>query len=216
MWEQFRCVGSKFEVESYYSKPLSNIWHGHCNYFLCLCHLKLYDSNAKSSLNDITECMLATMHDAAILSKIHISQSKTDPGSVSQHWQYLGRTWMSPTTVKRCPLRSMYVSIHWTASILQCVINSVNATMFIIETASILDLQWAYSTTTSMCTLLLTTHDTTQLHHSLVKVHWVGQLKLLWGKLLDNWFYCYSCKLYSNLLSYWRNRHAANANVCNV
>ena len=49
------------------------------------------DSNANISLNDIAECMLATMDDAAILSKIHISKSKTDPGSVSQHCQYLGR-----------------------------------------------------------------------------------------------------------------------------
>ena len=113
----------------------------------------------------------------------------------------LGRAWASPTLVKRLPPRSMIyvclvrhsvnkcprVLIHWTASILHCIINSVNAThVQIIETASILHLQWAYSTTTSRCTLLLTTHDTTQLHHSLIIVHWVGQLKLSWAKLLTN------------------------------
>ena len=38
----------------------------------------------------------------------------------------------------------------------------------IIETASILHLQWVSSTMTSVCMLLITTHDTTQLGHSLL------------------------------------------------
>ena len=49
----------------------------------------------------------------------------------------------------------------------------------IIETASILHVQWVYSTTRSLLTLLLTRLT---IRHSLVIVHWVGQLQLPWAK----------------------------------
>ena len=61
---------------------------------------------------------------------------------------------MSRTSFRKCPR----ILIHWTALILQCVIMQFRKChhVQIIETASILHLQWAYSTTMSVCRRLLT------------------------------------------------------------
>ena len=86
-------------------------------------------------------------------------------------------------SINKCP----HVLIHWTASILQCVIDSVNSTTFNWDcfnfacAMGVLGPAW-YSTTTSMCMLFLTIHDTACIGHSLVIVHCVGQLQLLWAE----------------------------------
>ena len=69
------------------------------------------------------------------------------------------------TSLSKCP----HVLIHWTASILQYVIPFCK--YYHVQIIAILHMQWAYSMTTSMCTLVLTTHNTTQLGHSLLVVH---------------------------------------------
>ena len=94
----------------------------------------------------------------------------------------------------------MFYLIHWTASILQCVISHH------------VQNNWDYfNFAHAMGETLLLTRLTTR--HSLVIVQWGGQLQLPWAKrcvskctvLLDNWFYCQPS------LS---EEHAANAYAC--
>ena len=115
---------------------------------------------------------------------------------ISVH-QLLGGAWASPTLVKRCPMiyiiwmYNVYLVCH-SVNKYPCVLIHLNSFDFamrhkfhkchhvqIIETASILHVQWAYSTTRSLLTLLLTQLT---IRHSLVIVHWVGQLQLPWAK----------------------------------
>ena len=69
-------------------------------------------------------------------------------------------------SVNKCPR----VLIHWTSSILQCVINSVKCHYVqIIETTSILHVQWVWRA----CALHVVAIQLTT-RHRLVLVHWVG------------------------------------------
>ena len=104
----------------------------------------------------------------------------------------LERAWASPTLVKLCPLWCLYVSmfvylytlyrtsfrkfprvlIHWTASILLSVIQFRKwHHVQIIETASILHLQWAMM---SMCTLLVLLGQTELANYSYSKLSYVS------------------------------------------
>ena len=188
----------------------------------------------------------------AILNCCTVSYVNYGMGSTFEVTHSLGRTWVSPTLVKWCPPQSMYVCmyvciyvcvvhdsinkclhalIHWTALILQCIINSVSAKTFkylrLLQfcTCNGCTQRWQQEVCACCCQWLMTWHSLDIHVHA---VHWVGQLQLPWAKrcvsknksytwvLLDNWLYCYSCNYQCHQTYLLSEEHAAIANACNI